>query len=62
MLDLKLTNVTKVETILFMKKPSNKFANPNKSGLNMYNLHENLSPGSIYKVIYTYYVRLILKS
>ena len=53
MLDLKLTNVTKVETILFMKKPSNKFANPNKSGLNMYNLHENLSPGSIYKVIYT---------
>ena len=29
MLDLKLTNVTKVETILFMKKPSIKFANPN---------------------------------
>ena len=35
-----------------MKKPSNKFANPNKSGLHMYKLNENLSPGSIYSDIH----------
>ena len=45
-----------------MKMPSNKYANPNNSGLNMYKLNKNLSPGSIYKVIYTQNLRLILKS